>query len=362
VLVDPEAVHRRTGAFLHASYWPAKLAWLRDEQRETFEHAHRFVSFSDYLYGRLLGSTATSLSMASGTGLLNQRTLAWDEELLEVLGLRPEQLPEISDEPVEREGRLWYPAIGDGAAANVGAGATSAERAVLMVGTSGAYRTLHPATAREARPRLFLYRLDERHVVEGGALSDGGNLYSWLDQTLRLGDTRRLAEREPAAHGLIFLALLGGERSPNWNARARGAVAGLSFDTSPADLLQAALEGVAFRFAEIVELMPEVREIVGAGHALVVDDDWVQILADVLERPLALSPVEEASARGAAIVALDRLGAEPEPAPSGRLVEPRPERFAALREARERQRDLYYAVNGDGSNVLLKGQTREREP
>jgi gluconokinase len=261
-----------------------------------------------------------------------------------VLGLRSERLPEISDDPVEHGGRLWYPAIGDGAASNVGAGATSAERAVLMVGTSGAFRTLHTGPRAEPRPRLFLYRLDERHVVEGGALSDGGNLYSWLRHTLRLGDTRGLAEREPAAHGLTFLTLLGGERSPNWNASARGAVSGLSFDTSPADLLQAALEGVAFLFAEVADLMPEVLEIVAAGHALVVDGDWVQILADVLERPLTLSPVEEASARGAAIVALERLGAEPEPAPPGRLVEPRPERFAALREARARQRELYFAV------------------
>ena len=90
--------------------------------------------------------------------------------------------------------------------------------------------------------------------------------------------------------------------------------------------------------------MPEVREIVAAGHALVVDPDWVQILADVLERPLTLSGVDEASARGAAVVALERLGAKPDPAPAGRLVEPRPDRFPALREARARQRELYDAV------------------
>jgi gluconokinase len=343
-LVDPDAVHRRTGAFLHASFWPAKLAWLRAEHPDTFARAHRFVSFSDYLYGRLLGSGATSLSMASATGLLNQQTCSWDEELLEVLALGEAHLAPISDDPVEHEGRLWFPAIGDGAASNVGAGATTAERAVLMVGTSGAFRTVHAESHPEPRPRLFLYRLDEARVVEGGALSDGGNLHSWLEQTLRLDTAAGLAGRPAAGHGLAFLTLFGGERSPNWNARARGAIAGLSFDTSPVDLLQAALEGVAFRFAEIAELMPEVREIVAAGHALFVDRDWVQILADVLERPLTLSGIEEASARGAAVVALERLGAEPDPAPAGPVVEPRAERFAALREARARQRELYDAV------------------
>jgi gluconokinase len=344
-LVDAEAVHRRTGAFLHASFWPAKLVWLRTERPETFARARRFVSLPDYLHERLLGTEATtSLSIASGTGLLDQRAGDWDEELLEVLGVGAERLPRISDEPVEHEGRIWCPAVGDGAASNLGAGATTAERAVLGVGTSGALRTLHESDRREARPRLFLYRLDERRVVEGGALSDGGNVYSWLEQTLRLQGGAGVADREPAAHGLSFLTLLGGERSPGWNARARGAIAGLSFDTTPSDLLQAALEGVAFRFAELVDLMPEVHEIVAAGHALVVDRDWVQILADVLERPLVVSGIEEASARGAAVVALERLGAEPEPAPLGRTVEPRPERFPALREARARQRDLYEAV------------------
>ena len=342
--LDPEDDTPADGRFLHASYWPAKLAWLRAEEPETFDRARRFVSFSDYLYGRLIGSTSTSLSMASATGVLDQQTGRWDGELLEVLGLTPERLPEISDDVVEHGGRLWLPAIGDGAARTSARAATSAERAALMIGTSGALRTLHEAERPEPRPRLFLYRLDERRVVEGGALSDGGNVFAWLEQTLRLEDTGGIAELAPGGHGLSFLTLLGGERSPDWNARARGALSGLSFDTTPKDLLQAALEGVAFRFAEVADLMPEVREIVAAGHALSVDGDWVQILADVLERPLAVSGVEEASARGAAVAALERLGLEVEPAPIRRVVEPRPERFPALREARARQRDLYDAV------------------
>ena len=70
----------------------------------------------------------------------------------------------------------------------------------------------------------------------------------------------------------------------------------------------------------------------------------MKILADVLERPLTVSGIAEASARGAAVLALERLGAKPDPAPAGRVVEPRPDRFPALREARARQRDLYDAV------------------
>jgi gluconokinase len=251
----------------------------------------------------------------------------WDEELLDVLGLEEEQLPEVADELV----------LGDGAAANLGSGAVGAGRAAVTIGTSAAVRTVHEPSA--PRPGLFLYRVDADRVCEGGALSDGGNLLDWLERLLGNVDTAGLADEEPS--GLDFLTLLGGERSPGWDASARGVVSGLSFETGPRHLVQAALEGVAHRFADIAELMPEVEELVGSGGALVNNSDWGQILADVLERPLTLSAVEEASARGAAVYALELLGETPAPAPLGRRFEPRPERFDAHRAARERQRRLY---------------------
>jgi gluconokinase len=118
-------------------------------------------------------------------------------------------------------------------------------------------------------------------------------------------------------------------------------VAGLTFDVGPDDLLQAALEGVAYRFAELAELLPEVEEIVATGHALLVSPDWVQLCADVLGRPVTASAVAEGSARGAAVYGLQRLGAEPEAAQLGAVFEPDPERGEIYAAARERQRDLY---------------------
>jgi gluconokinase len=175
-------------------------------------------------------------------------------------------------------------------------------------------------------------------VVEGGAVSDGGNLHAWLERTLRL---ERPEPREPDAHGLTFLPLLGGERSPGWNPRATGAIAGLTFHVDATDVLQAALEGATYRIAEIAERLPEVEEIVGTGHALLANAPWIQLCADVLGRPVTASAVAEGSARGAAVYALERLGAAPEAAPLGRAYEPDPGRTAIYAAARERQRDLY---------------------
>jgi len=341
--LDNAAVHARTGCQIHTSYWPAKLAWLAQEEPEVFRSAHRFVSFCDYLYAQLIGrEVPTGISIASATGLVDLSTRTWDEELLEMLGLDAERLPEISDAQIDG----WYPALFDGACSNLGAGCVTRGCAALMVGTSGAIRLVYETDRPQPRPALFLHWVDETRVVEGGSLSDGGNLHYWLNQVLK-DATGSLAGRDPDSHGLTFLSLLGGERSPGWHQHAKGAVHGLTFETTPLDLRQAGLEGVAFRFAEIAELMPPLDEIVVTGGALLRDPDWVQIMADALGRPVTTSGVKEASLRGAAVVVLERLGETPAPAPLGAVVEPRPDKADVFRAARERQRRLYEVVTSE---------------
>lgn len=324
--LDAEAVHARTGAFLHPSFWPAKLAWLAETEPETFRRAASFVSFADYFRG----SSETSLGMASTSGLLDLTALDWDEELLATLGLDRNRLPRIADLP------LWP----DAACSNAGAGCMGRERAALMVGTSGALRVLYESERPQPKPGLFLYLADARRVVEGGALSDGGNLHDWLERTLAPAQGS-LADRDPRDHGLVFLPFLGGERSTGWNPDARGTVHGLTFHTTPLDLRQAAYEGVAFRFAAIADLLPDVTEVVATGGGLLRDRDWIQIMADALARPVHVSGVPEASLRGAAVLALERAGHEAADAPIGEVVEPRSDRAEANRFAREEQQRLY---------------------
>jgi gluconokinase len=341
--VDPEVVHIRTGCHVHTSYWPAKLAWLAADRPDVWRSARRFVSFCDYLYAELLGRppVPASTSMASATGLFDLHARAWDKELLESLDVDAERLPEISDAAVDG----WYPALLDGACSNLGAGCVTRERAALMVGTSGAFRTVHETAQAHARPGLFIHWVDDRRVVEGGSLSDGGSLVDWLGETLEHADGS-LADRDPDTHGLTFLALLGGERSPGWHQHAKGALQGLTFRTTPLDIRQAALEGVAFTFAAVADLMPEVECVVATGGALLPDGDWLQIMADGLGRPITLSDVKEASLRGAAVMTLERLGVSPPPGGLGRVIEPRLDRADAYSAARDRYRRLYEAAIG----------------
>jgi gluconokinase len=156
---------------------------------------------------------------------------------------------------------------------------------------------------------------------------------------------------EPDAHGLTFLPILNGERGPAWADRANGTISGLAMSNTPVEILRAAMEAVAYRFALIAEILEEAspgdKQVIATGGGLLGSPTWTRIMADALGRPITLSGVEEASARGAVLLALEALGGpaiEQREVPLGETFEPDPESHEVYREALARQRRLYDAV------------------
>ncbi len=388
-LLDEDAVHGRTGCGFHSSYPPAKLRWLRATQPDLFGRVRRWMSFGEYLYLRLLGQAVCSISMASATGLLNQHTWRWDDEVLTSLGLDPDHLSPLNDPAKPLTGlqgayaarwpalaRLpWFPAVGDGAANNVGSGCVTANRIAVMVGTSGAMRVVWQADTVHVPRGLWCYRVDRHRPVLGGALSNGGNLFAWLRETLRLEDVaaeeRDLAALAPDGHGLTLLPFLAGERSTGWAAHARAAIVGLTLHTTSLDILRAGLEAVALRFANIYGLLlqelpgsvttgegssgesPGTQPmVVASGGALLRSPTWMGILADALGCPVTASGEAEATSRGAALLALEALDVIADLSAAPVLLDtthqPDAARQAIYAAARERQRKLYdLLIDGD---------------
>jgi len=366
---DEEAVHQRTGCVFHPSYPAARLLWLRGAHPDAYRAARTWLSIGEYLALRCFGRAACSISMASGTGLLDQRRCAWDAPLLEVLGLTPDRLSPLVDLDASFTGLVpalaqrwpalaaipWLPAAGDGALANLGTGCVGPAQAALSIGTSGAIRVLRRGPVPEAPAGLWIYRADRARVLLGGALSNGGSVHRWLVDRAAIvpsGDLDRMLRGRPAdGHGLVMLPFLAGERSPDWPLAVRGAIVGMTLRTDPLDLMQAALEAVAYRFALIWDLVraavPTVREIVASGGAPAGSPAWVQILADVLGHEIAVSEEAEGSSRGAALAALEVLGtarAEDLPVAHRAVYAPDAARHARYREARARQRRVEAAL------------------
>jgi gluconokinase len=158
------------------------------------------------------------------------------------------------------------------------------------------------------------------------------------------------------------LPFLKGERSPGWNADVRAAVVGLSAATTPRDVLQAAMESIAYRFSlvaeELHQVVPGARRIVASGGGAANSHVWLQIIADVLNRPIELAEEPETTSRGAAILALETLGVDISgipPPPIVRDFQPNPSCHARYRHGRERQQRLYRMLADWGRQTSRSG-------
>jgi gluconokinase len=371
--LDAHTVWQRTGCRLHPSYWPAKLRWLQRTEPAMVAQVARWVSFPEYALGRLCepGAAAVTLCMASGTGMLDVHQLEWDPELLQLFALEPDDLSPLVDlgppgallpDYAQRWPALraaqWYPALGDGACANVGCNAIGTGRMALTVGTSAAMRMILPrerGSEWDVPHGLWAYRLDAEHAVLGGALSNGGNFLRWIRETTNSpldGEAMTAAAALPAtASGITMLPFLAGERSPSWHDNATAVFLGLTQATTPADLLRAGMEAVAYRLAAIYDhlepLAADDFQILVNGGAIVDSPPWLQIIADVLGHALIPGdPGSETTARGAAMMAAAQSGVstiadwDQTTSLSGSIYDPLQADFPAYQKARKQQESL----------------------
>ncbi len=334
-------VHGRTGCMLRASFWPAKLRWLRRTDPKLFAAVRSWVSPAEWLCRQLGGPADCSVSMASGTGLFDVETQTWDQEMAAACRVRAGslnalELPGAGDTrtrrgfPELRQAR-WFPAIGDGAASNLGSGATHRGIAALNVGTSAALRIVETGQAKAALG-LFRYRVDAERLLIGGAISNAGNLRAWCVRELRLDDAgleRALSRRATPEHGLTVQPLWTAERAPDWEEEGRGSIAGITQRTTALDILQAATEATYYRIARIADLLfagmkDKPKLIVSGGVQR--SPSSLRRLANILNQPVYPNDEPEASLRGAAVYVLERLS-QPAPAPDlpRKCIEPDPE-------------------------------------
>jgi len=359
------AAHNRTGARFHSSYWTAKLLWLKTDKPAIFKKVKYWLSFSDFLALRFFGKIVTSVSMASATGIFDIRKCVWDKKLVSFLQITDEHLPRLAGHTETFElnetfaGRWkqlksakWFLAIGDGAANNVGANCTTKDKAALMIGTSGAMRVAFAGEPPKKLPNgLWCYRVDRKRIIVGGALSDGGGLYGWLKENFRLKEDddhteEEIEKRDADAHGLTFLPFLAGERNTGYHDEARGAILGLRSATDTIDIVQAALESVAYRFAEIFDQLNDVckiKEIIASGGALRESPVWTQITADVLNQKLSLPDVREASSQGVVNLALEIAGSKVLEGKTPKQVtfKPNAKKHEIYKQARVRHQHFY---------------------
>ena len=328
-------LYQETGCPVHGMYPLYKIMWLRDKRRDVFDKTWKYVSAKEYVFSRLTGEYLVDYCLAAGSAFLHTRTLRWNPLCLEIAGIGEEQFstlcsplkvqrglkPEISREMGIREDVPVVLGSSDAANSNLGAGAVNPWQATCMVGTSGAFRVISTRPILDEKARSWCYAVDQGHWIVGGAINNGGVALSWLrdclnqaasslapGQGLSFEDVLALAgTAKPGAGGVICLPFFAGERSPNYNLNARALFFGMTLEHGVSHLARALLEGIAFRFRTLKEVLTdvgvEVREILASG-GFTKSPLWLQVMTDALDRELRIPTWGETSALGAALWAL----------------------------------------------------------
>jgi xylulokinase len=339
-------VYRTTGHRISASYSAAKLLWVRDNEPEVYRRTYKMLHAKDYIIYKLTGKFVTDYSDASGTNLFDLVKKVWDKNILDALDISPDLLPEahpstdnaggITADAARETGLLeGTPVIiggGDGSCACVGAGVVSEGSAYNVLGSSSWISLASAAPVYDPALRTFTWvHLDPRLYTPCGTMQAAGYSYNWYKNTLCGGEITeaakkgenpyRLIDKEafeaaPGAGGLLYLPYLLGERSPRWNHEARGAFVGLSITSSKGDISRAVLEGVGFNLKIILQILEQGAAAKGGIDKVIMIGGgakgavWLQILADIWQKPLSVPAyTEEATSLGAAVCGGVGIGA-----------------------------------------------------
>ncbi|MAG95273.1 MAG: glycerol kinase GlpK [Alphaproteobacteria bacterium] len=324
-----ELVQQRTGLLLDPYFSATKLAWLLDSSSEIRSAAERselaFGTVDCFLLWRLTGGRvhATDASNAARTMLFDIHRQEWDGELLQSLAIPPGILPQVLDSSAEfgtTETDILGRTVavtgiaGDQQAATFGQAAFAPGSIKSTYGT-GCFVMLNTGDqAVRSRNRLLstvAWRLggEVSYALEG-SIFNAGTAVQWLRDELGLiataAESETLAAGIEDTGGVYLVPAFTGLGAPYWQAQARGALVGLTRDSSRAEVVRAALEAVCYQTRDLLDAMAADGAQIGSlrvDGGMVANDWLLQFLADVLGRPVERPVVSETTALGAAYLA-----------------------------------------------------------
>lgn len=333
--IGEEKVYKITGHRISPTYSASKILWLKNNERDIFDRAYKFLLAKDFIVYKLTGKWVTDYSDASGTNLFDLIGEKWSEEIASAVGIPLEKLPEphssldivgeLTDSPAEELGLVpGIPVViggGDGACAACGAGVIEEGDAYNYLGASSWIAIASNRPIYDPHLRTFTFHhLEPGLFMPTGTMQSAGLSYQWARDNLALREKEialdfglspyeimdlEVEKIPPGSDNLIFLPYLLGERSPHWNPNARGVFIGITPRHTRTHLMRAILEGVGFNLRIILDAflsqgidISEIRLIGGGGKSKL----WANILADIFEREvLRMEVLEEATSLGSAI-------------------------------------------------------------
>ena len=369
-VIGKDKLSEYTANISFTGFTAPKILWVKNKEPENFARIEKIMLPKDYIAYRLSGVHCTDVSDASGMLIFDVKNRRWSKEMLEICGIREEQLakvyesyeavgnvlPEIAAELDIPQTVKVVAGAGDNAAAAVGTGTVSDGMCNISLGTSGTIFISSEKFGVDKNNALHAFaHADGHYHLMGCMLSAASCNKWWMDEIIGTADyageqakITRLGENH-----VYFLPYLMGERSPHNNPNARGTFIGMTMDTSRADMTQAVLEGVAFALRDSFEVAKslgihiERTKICGGGAKSPL---WKKIIANVMNIKVDVIESEEGPALGGAMLAAVACGeyATVEEAAAKLVkvidtVDPDPELAAKYEERYQQFKEIYPA-------------------
>jgi len=318
-------IYRKTGVLIDGRYLGPMFQYHQGPKQK----ACTLLSAKDFLFHALTGLTATDPSTASGYGLYNLHLKAWDPELCKFWGIAKESLPSIESSlfraPLSERGRqllgcaLGTPVVLGCADSVAGVYALSSARrfahtATVLTGTSTVIMKCdsRPRWDRRSRYLLTPFAVDGWYGCEADLLTTG-SAREWAASVLLRRANQKTQQSlwqsaykiAPGADGLLFAPYLGGgEQGVLWNPRLRGTLTGLTLAHGGAKIARALLEGMSFEIRRCLEVFEEEGPLPFVRVAGWIADipEELQLLADIIGRPVHAFRLDSAAAIGATLL------------------------------------------------------------
>ena len=369
-VIGKDKLSEYTANISFTGFTAPKILWVKNKEPENFARIEKIMLPKDYIAYRLSGVHCTDVSDASGMLIFDVKNRRWSKEMLEICGIREEQLakvyesyeavgnvlPEIAAELDIPQTVKVVAGAGVNAAAAVGTGTVGDGMCNISLGTSGTIFISSEKFGVDKNNALHAFaHADGHYHLMGCMLSAASCNKWWMDEIIGTADyageqakITRLGENH-----VYFLPYLMGERSPHNNPNARGTSIGMTMDTSRADMTQAVLEGVAFALRDSFEVAKslgihiERTKICGGGAKSPL---WKKIIANVMNIKVDVIESEEGPALGGAMLAAVACGeyATVEEAAAKLVkvidtVDPDPELAAKYEERYQQFKEIYPA-------------------
>lgn len=325
---------RLSGNPLTSPYTTGKILWFRNNRPDVFAHTYQILQSNSFIAYRLTGVLSQDPSQGYGIHCFDIRRGNWDAEMAEQLGIPMGFLPEIypchaiiggvtaaaAAQTGLCEGTPVAAGGLDAACAALGAGVLHDGETQEQGGQSGGMSICTGTFASDPRLILCAHVIPGKWLLQGGTVG-GGGIMRWITrefcayEKLREAETGQrvlsqldaLAEQiAPGSDGLVFLPYMAGERTPIWDADAKGVFYGMDFSKTRAHFIRAAMEGAAFSLRHNLDaaescgaVVSEMRATGGCANSLL----WTQIKADICRKPIMVPGSDNATNLGAALLA-----------------------------------------------------------